>query len=128
MAPRTYGHRAFRGGRIVRQWMMPEGKKAPLVGPRKPLTVLHRHVDTVVLTVEIPASGGFRARAVRKSRFKDPGQLFDDDRSLGKGPGCQIRIDIFLFYVYMMKFGEVRLGTTSGLVAVVTSIIEALGS
>ena len=128
MASRTFGRGRFRGGLFYWPSMMPEIEKSPVVSVGKALTVFYCDVHAVVLTVEIPASGGFRPRAVWKSRFKDPGQLFDDDRSLGKGPGRQIGIDIFLFDVYVMKFGEVRLGTASGLVAVELSIIEALGS
>src|ERR1700751_1344806 len=69
MASRTFGHRLFRGGLIVGQWVMPEGEEAPAVGLSKTLAVFHRFVDAVELAVEISPSGWFGARAVWKSRF-----------------------------------------------------------
>src|SRR5580700_5164546 len=108
--------------------MMAEGEEAPAIGIGKALTVFHRHVDAVVCAVEIPASGWFLTRAVWKSRVKNPGQFFYDDRSFRKLACLQISINVFLLDVYVMIFGEVRPGTASGLVAVVLSIIDALGS
>src|SRR5258708_3904961 len=106
MAARTFSHRLFRGGRVIRQWMMPESVVTPAVGLGIPLTVFHRKVDAVELAIEIPASRWFRTRAVWKSRIKDPSQFFYNDRSFGKGTCLQICVDVFLFYVYVMIFGE----------------------
>src|SRR4030095_3696734 len=89
--------------------MMPEIEKSPVVSAGKALTVFHCYVHAVVLTVEIPAARWFRARAVWKSRIKDSRQLLYDDRSFWKLAGLQIRIDVSLFYVHVMEFGEVRL-------------------
>src|SRR5262249_26232922 len=65
MASRTYVRRLFRGGLVVGQWVMPEGEEPPAVSRSKPLTVFHRHVNAVVLTVEIPAPRWFGPRSVR---------------------------------------------------------------
>src|SRR5919197_1156642 len=89
--------------------MMPEIEKPPAVGLGKALTVFHCDVHAVVLTVEIPVPRWFRPRPVWKSRIKDPSQFFYDDRSFWKLAGLQIRIDVSLFYVHVMIFGEVRL-------------------
>src|SRR4051812_15614074 len=109
MAARTFGRGRFRGGRRIRQGMMPECEEAPSIGLRKALTVFYCYVDAVVLAVEIPASGRFRPRPVWKSRIKDPGQFFDDDRSFWKLAGLEIRIDVLLFYVHVMIFRKIRL-------------------
>jgi len=95
---------------------MPEIKEPPAVGLRKPLTVFHRYVETVELTVEIPPPGGFGPGAVRKRWIKYACQLLDDDGSLRKRTCLQIHIQIFLFYVYVMIFGEARL-----------SVVETIG-
>ena len=42
VAASTFGHRFFRGGLIVGQWMMPEGEEAPAVRLSKTLGVFHR--------------------------------------------------------------------------------------
>ncbi len=42
MASSTFGHRLFRGGLIVGQWVMPESEEPPAVGLSKTLTVFHR--------------------------------------------------------------------------------------
>src|SRR4029077_18619151 len=129
MAARTFGHRFFRGARSIRQWMMPEGEKSPAVGLSEALAVFHRHVDAVVLAVEISTSGWFLTRTVWKSRIKNPGQFLYDDCSFWKLACLQIGIDVFLLDVHVMIFGEVRLGTVRSVrVAVVLSIVEALGS
>src|SRR5258705_7241974 len=109
--------------------MMPESVVTPAVGLGILLTVFYRKVDAVELTIEIPASRWFLARAVWKSRIEDASQFFYYDRSLWKVACLQIRINVFLLDVDVMIFGEVRLGAVrSGRVAVVLSIIEALGS
>jgi hypothetical protein len=128
MASGTLGRRPFRGGFLVWQWMMPIGKETPAVRVCEALAVFYGHVDAVVRTIEIPASGGFLTGPVWKSRVKNPDQFFYDDRSFRKIACLQIYIDVFLFDIYVMIFGEVRLGTASGLVAVELSIIEGLGS
>src|SRR4029077_16374042 len=64
MASRTFGHRRFRGGLRIRQWVMSKSEETPAVGLSELLTVFHCYVDAVVLTVEIPASGWFGTRAV----------------------------------------------------------------
>src|SRR4029077_4135365 len=106
----------FSGGLRIWQWMMPESEEAPVIGLSKLLTVFHRYIDPVVLAVEISTSRWFIPRAVGILRIKNPRQLFYEDRSFWKGACLQIGIDVFLFYVYVMIFGEVRL-----------SIIEAVG-
>src|SRR5580704_10782814 len=106
MAARTFGHRFFRGARSIRQWMMTESEKSPAVGLSKALAVFHRHVDAVVLAVEISTSGWFLTRAVWKSRIKNPGQFFYDDCSFWKLACLQIGIDVFLLDVNVMIFGE----------------------
>src|SRR6266436_8433794 len=109
--------------------MMAEGEEAPAIRLGKALTVFHSHVDAVVLAVKVPASGRFLTRAGWKSRVKNPGQFFYDDRSFWKLTCLQIGINVFLLDVYVMIFGEVRLGTVRSVcVAVVLSIIETLGS
>ncbi len=42
MAASTFGHRLFRGGLIVGQWVMSEREEAPAVGLGKTLAVFHR--------------------------------------------------------------------------------------
>src|SRR5919106_1025078 len=109
MASCTFAHRRFLGALFQRPGMMPEIEKSPVVGLGKALTVFHCDVHAVVLTVEISASGRFLTRAVWKSRIKDSRQLLYDDRSFWKLAGLQIRLDVSLFYVHVMIFGEVRL-------------------
>ena len=128
MASGALGHRPFRGGLLVWQWMMPIGEETPAVRLFEALAVFYGHVDAVVRTVKIPASGRFLTRAVWERWVKNPGQFFYYDRSFWKLACFQICINVFLLDIYVMKFGEVRLGTTSGLVAVELPIIEALGS
>src|SRR5258708_6484247 len=86
--------------------MMPEREITPTVAIGEPLTVFYRDVDAVVRTGEVPASRLFLTRAVRERRFKDPSKLFYDDRSLGEGARFRVRIDVWLFYIYVMIFGE----------------------
>src|SRR5262245_1850500 len=57
VAAGTLGHRRLCGHLVVRQRVVAEGEVAPAVGLRKPLAVLHRHVDAVVFAVEVAASG-----------------------------------------------------------------------
>ena len=128
MASGALGHRPFRGGLLVWQWMMPIGEETPAVRLFEALAVFYGHVDAVVRTVKIPASGRFLTRAVWERWVKNPGQFFYYDRSFWKLACFQICINVFLLDIYVMIFGEVRLGTTSGLVAVELPIIEALGS
>src|SRR4029450_5735000 len=109
MASRTFGRGRFRGFIRIRQGMMPECEEAPVIGLRKALTVFYCYVDAAVLTAKISAPRWFGARAVWKSRVKDSRQLLYDDRSFWKLAGLQIRIDVSLFYVHVMEFGEVRL-------------------
>jgi hypothetical protein len=108
--------------------MMPIGEETPAVCLCEALAVFYGHVDAVVSTVKIPASGGFLTRAVWELWVKNPGQFFYDDRSFWKIACFQICINVFLLDIDVMIFGEVRLGTTSGLVTVELPIIEALGS
>src|SRR5712664_878447 len=109
--------------------MMPKSEEAPVVSLCKTLTVFYRHVDAVVRAIEVPASRRFLTRAVWERRVKNPGQFFYNDRSFWKLACLQIGINVFLLDVHVMVFGEVRLGTVrSAHVAVVLSIIEALGS
>src|SRR3954471_17394619 len=128
MASGTLGHWPFRGGLVVWQWMMPKGEEAPAIRLCEPLAVFYGHVDAVVHAVEVPASGRFLARAIWELWVKNAGQFFYDHRSFWKVPCFQICIDVFLFDIYVMIFGEIRLGATSGLFAVELSIVEALGS
>src|SRR6201998_4182930 len=116
MAASTFGNRLFRGGLVGGQRVMPKSEEAPAVCFGKPLTVFDGQVDTVVLAIEIPPSGWFGARAVWKGRIKNSSQFFYNDCSFGKGACPQKRIDIFLFDVYMMIFGEARL-----------SVVQAVG-
>src|SRR5438045_4614571 len=117
--------RPFRGGLIVWQWMMPKGEETPAVRLCEALAILYGHVNAVVRTVKIPASGGFLTRAVWELWVKNPSQFFYDDRSFRKVACFQICIDVFLLDIYVMIFGEIRLGTASGLLAVELPIIEA---
>ena len=128
MASGALGRRPFRGGLVVWQWMMPKGEETPAVRFCEALAVFYGHVDAVVHTVEIAASGWFLTRAVWELWVKNTGQFFYDDRSFRKVASFEICINVFLLNIYVMIFGEVRLGTTSGLVAVELPIIEALGS
>src|SRR4029450_12145760 len=108
---------------------MPKRKKAPVVGFGEALTVFDRYIDPVETAGEIPTPGGFCARAVWKSGVKNPVEFFYNDRSLWKVACFQIGINVFLLYVHVMVFGEVRPGTVCSLrVAVVLSIVETLGS
>src|SRR3954463_8007899 len=111
MASRTLAHRPFRGSLVIGQWMMSEGEVTPSVRLGKFLAVFDLHVDSVVRAIEIPAPGRFRARAVRKSGIKKTGQFFYNDCSFWKLAFLQIGINVFLLYVHVMVFGEVRLGT-----------------
>src|SRR5437879_4422009 len=106
MASCTLIHRRFPSGRLIWQWMMPEGEEAPAIGLSKPLAVFHCYVDAVELAVEIPPSGWLRTGAVWKSRIQNPSQFFYNDCSFGKGARLQIYIDILLFDVYVVIFGE----------------------
>ena len=101
----------------------------PAVGVGILLTIFYCDVDTVVLAVEVSTSGRFGAGAVWKLRIKDPREFFYYDRSFWHVARFQIRINVFLLDVYMMIFGEVGSGAVlSGRVAVILSIVEALGS
>src|SRR6266404_8160012 len=86
MASRTFAHRLFRGCLVIRQWMMPESEETPLVGLSKPLTVFHCYIDSVVLAIEKPASGWFRARPVWKCRFRTRVNSFTKTVPSGKEP------------------------------------------
>src|SRR5437762_13457962 len=110
------------------QRIMAESVSNPFVRLALFPSVFDLHIDSVVRAIEIPASGRLRARAVWERRVKNTGQFFYNDGSLWKLACLQIGINVFLLYVHMMVFGEVRLGTAPRLVAVVLSIIEALGS
>ncbi len=59
MASGALGRRSFRGGLLVWQWMMSVGEEAPAVRLCEALAVFYGHIDAVVHTVKIPASGGF---------------------------------------------------------------------
>src|SRR5580692_8396392 len=96
--------------------MVPKSEEAPVIRLGEPLAVLHCHVDAVVSAVEITSTGWLLSGAVRKSRVKNPGQLFYDDRSFWKLACLQIGVDVFLFNVYVVILGEVRL-----------PIVEAVG-
>src|ERR1700739_2967943 len=123
VASGTFGHGFLSCRLVIRHRMMPKSEEAPAVCLCKALTVFHRHVDAVVRAVEIPASRRFLTRAVGKSRVKNPGQFFYDDRSFWKLACLQIGINVFLLDVYVMLFGEVRPCTVrSGRVAVVLSV------
>src|ERR1700751_6481220 len=112
----TFAQGLFSCALVIRHWMMPKSEEAPAVCLCKALTVFYCQVDAVVLAIEVPAPGGFLTRAVWKRRIKNPRQLLYDDRSFWKLARLQIRINVFLFDVYVMVFGEVRL-----------SIVEAVG-
>src|SRR6201997_2663042 len=108
---------------------MSERKKAPVVRVGEAFTVFDRYIDPVKSAGEIPTPGRLCARAVWKSGVKNTGEFFHNDRSLWKLACLQIGINVFLLYVNVMVFGEVRPGTVRSLrVAVVLSIVEALGS
>src|SRR5262249_22402344 len=116
MAARTFGRGRFRGFIRIRQGMMPECEEAPVIGPRKALTVFYCCVDAVVLTVEIPAAGRFLTRAVWKlRRIKDSRQLLYDERSFWKLARLQVCIDVFLLNVHEMVFGKVSLSIVEGI-------------
>src|SRR3954465_1894289 len=102
MAAGTLGGRPFRGGFLVWQWMMPIGKEPPAVRVFEALAVFYGHVDAVVRTIEIRASGGVLTRPVWKSRVKNPGQFFYHDRSFREIACLQVCIDVFLFDIYVM--------------------------
>src|SRR5262249_58901872 len=108
MASCTLSHRLFSGGLFIRKWVVSEGEEAPAVGLGKSLTVFYGQVDAVVLAVEIAAPGWFLARAVWKSRIKNPRQLLYDYRSFRKLARLQICIDVFLLDVDVMIFGKSR--------------------
>src|SRR5262245_55176868 len=112
MAPGTLGRRCFCGELVVRQRVVAEGEEAPAVGLREPLAVLHRHVDAVVLAVEVATSGGFLARTVRKRRGEHARQLLHDDSSFGEGPGLQVRVDVLLLHVDVVILGKARLAVS----------------
>src|SRR5215468_510311 len=96
--------------------MMPEGEEAPVICLGEPLAVFHSNVNSVVLAVEISASGWFATRTVRKLRIKNASQFLYDDRAFGKFTCLQICINVLLLNIDVMIFGKVRF-----------SIIEAIG-
>src|SRR5215470_10461324 len=116
MASCAFSHRRFSRRFGIRQWMMTEGKESPAIRLSKPLIVLHGNVNSVVLTIEISASGWFCTRPVWKSWIKNASQFFDNDRSLRELAILQICLDVLLLNVDMMIFREVRL-----------PVVEAIG-
>src|SRR5262249_51343054 len=88
--------------------MMAESEEPPAVGLRESLAVLHRHVDAVELAVEEPASGWLVARTVRERWTEHPSQLFHEDGSFGEGSGFQVRVDVSLLHVDVVKLRKIR--------------------
>src|SRR4029453_11672458 len=72
MTSRTFADGPFLRSLVIRHRMMAECVETPAVRLGILLTVFYRYVDAVVLAVEVSTSGRFRARAVWKSRIKDP--------------------------------------------------------
>src|SRR5882762_6584333 len=95
--------------------MMPEVEEAPAVGVREPLAVLDGYVEAVELAGEIPPAGRFRPRAVRKRWIKNACQFFDDDGSFGEGTGLEAHVQVFLFDIDMVVFGEARLAVVEAI-------------
>src|SRR5215813_6221142 len=87
--------------------MMPEGEEAPAVRFRELRAVFYGDVDPVVFPVEETPAGWLSTRAVGKGRLENPGELLDDDRSLGERPGLQICLDVLPLDVHVMVFGKV---------------------
>src|SRR6266851_2296337 len=115
MATSAFACRGFFSGLGVRQRMMPKIEKPPAVGLGKPLTVFDRYVETVELAVEIPSAGRFRPRAVRKRWIKNACQFFDDDGSFGEGTGLEVHVQVFLFDIDKVVFGEARLAVVEAI-------------
>src|SRR5437763_13695786 len=104
MASGALGDRPFRGGLLVRQWMMPISEKTPAVRLFEALAVFYGHVDAVVRTVEITASGRFLTRAVWERWVKNPGQFFYYDRSFW-GLACfQVCRTVVVLDIYVRIF------------------------
>src|SRR5215470_6820714 len=116
MASCAFSHRRFSRRFGIRQWMMTEGKESPAIRLSKPLTVLHGNVNSVVLTIEISASGWFCTRPVWKGWIKNASQFFDNDCSFWKFTILQICLDVLLLDVDVMIFGKVCF-----------SVVEAIG-
>src|SRR5438552_18772026 len=111
MACRTLAHGPFRGSLVIRQRMMPEGVVTPSVRLGIFLTVFDLHIDSVVRAISIPASGRLRARAGWERWVKNRGQFFYNDSSVWKLACLQIGMSVFLLYIPIISFGEVRLVT-----------------
>src|SRR5215475_2378087 len=109
MASCAGSHGRFSRAFGIRQWVMTEGKESPAIRLSKPLTVLHGNVNSVVLTIEISASGWFCTRPVWKGWIKNASQFFDNDCSFWEFTILQICLDVLLLNVDVMIFREVRL-------------------
>src|SRR5262245_38536801 len=95
--------------------MMHESEEPPTIRFCKPLAVFHRHVDSVVLTIEKTASRWFSPRAIWKGRIENPGQFFHNHCAFGKGTRLQVGINILLLYVDMVIFQETSLAVVESI-------------
>src|SRR5262252_5943777 len=100
--------RRLRRRLLVWQWMVAKRVEPPAIGLGESLAVLHRHVDSIELAVEEPASGWLLARTVWKRRVEDACELFHENGSFGKRSGFQIRVDVLLLHVDVVIFRKSR--------------------
>src|SRR5262249_56758533 len=70
-----------------------------------------------VFAIEISSAGWLRARAVGKGGIENASQFLDENSPFGKGTGLKVNVQVFLFDVDVMIFGEACL-----------AVVEAIGS
>src|SRR5215510_14789976 len=108
MAPCTLGRGRLRSGCLIRLCMMPESKVAPAVRLGIFLSVFYRDIHSVECAVEISSAGGRLLRTVWESRLLKQHQFLDEDRAFWKCTRLQISLEVALFHVDVVEFGEGR--------------------
>src|SRR5215467_5664833 len=86
--------------------MMSEVEETPPVRCSKPLAIFYGHIHAVEFAVEIAPTGWFGARTVGKARIENASQFLDEDGPFGEGTGFEINVQVFLFDVDVVVFGE----------------------
>src|SRR4029077_7454917 len=115
MAAGTLGCGGFLGPRRIGKRGMPEVKETPAVRCRKSLAIFDCHIHAVKFPVEISAARWFSARAVGKGRIENARQFLDEDGSFWKGTCLEVHVQVSLFDVDMVVFGEARLAVVKGI-------------
>src|ERR1051325_8647713 len=115
MAPGAFGCGGFFSPRRIRKWVMPEVEEAPSIRCSKSLAVFYGDIHAVEFAVEISSTGRFGTRTVGKGRIENARQFLDEDGSFGEGTGLEVHVEIFLFDVDVVVFGEVGFAVVEGI-------------